>query len=209
MRTKERVISYGEVFTPPHIVEAMLDLVRDEAARVESRFLEPACGNGNFLVAILRRKFATVAALYPEPTDRLDQTLIAIMSCYGIDLLADNVRECRQNMLAVTREFLGAKATRDALLAIQYVLTRNIVCGDTLKMLTRDNTPIVFPEWVYISNRVFQRQDFQLVDLLQSRKQAQTILDLVPPAPIKTYPLLSIQDLASQFRYSENACDLM
>src|SRR4051794_38450332 len=102
VRSKQRVADHGEVFTPPELVEAMIDLVKTEAERIESRFLEPACGSGNFLVPVLRRKLAAVDARYRNSDfERRHYALLALMSIYGIELLDDNVAECRENLLEV------------------------------------------------------------------------------------------------------------
>src|SRR3954451_4593681 len=96
VKSKQRVADHGEVFTPAWMVEAMLDLVRDESERIDSRFLEPACGSGNFMVPVLQRKLATVHARYGgSGFERRHYALLALMSVYGIELLYDNVSECR------------------------------------------------------------------------------------------------------------------
>ncbi len=74
VKSKARVADHAEVFTPPWLVEAMLDLVKAETERIDSRFLEPACGSGNFLVQILRRKLAAVELKYGA---RLYDTVVA------------------------------------------------------------------------------------------------------------------------------------
>src|SRR3954463_10825440 len=96
VKSKQRVADHGEVFTPAWMVEAMLDLVKDESERIDARFLEPACGSGNFLVSILKRKLATVQARYGRSLfENRHHALLALMSTYGIELLEDNVAECR------------------------------------------------------------------------------------------------------------------
>src|ERR1700745_1766835 len=104
----KRVAERGEVFTPAWIIEAMLNLVKDETERIDSRFLEPACGSGNFLVQILRRKLAAVELKYGKSDfDRRQYALLALMCLYGIELLADNIAECRANVLEVLAEYLN------------------------------------------------------------------------------------------------------
>lgn len=98
MRSKRRVADHGEVFTPVWLVERMLDLVHDESERIDSRVLEPACGSGNFLVPMLRRKLTTVELRYGKSDfERRHQALFGLMCLYGIELLDDNVDECRAN----------------------------------------------------------------------------------------------------------------
>src|ERR1700693_721262 len=97
-KSKQRVADHGEVFTPGSMVEAMLDLVKDESERIDSRFLEPACGSGNFLVPVLKRKLATVQARYGKNDfEKRHHALLALMSIYGVELLEDNVAQCREN----------------------------------------------------------------------------------------------------------------
>src|SRR5680860_385146 len=100
VKSKQRVVDHGEVFTPAWMVEAMLDLVKDESERIDSRFLEPACGSGNFLVPVLKRKLTTVRARYGKSDfENRHHALLALMSIYGIELLEDNIAECRENLL--------------------------------------------------------------------------------------------------------------
>src|SRR5579864_7501782 len=102
VRSKQRVVDHGEVFTPAWMVEAMLDLVKGETERIDSRFLEPACGSGNFLVQILRRKLAAVELKYGRSAfERRHYALLGLMCMYGIELLADNIAECRTYVLEV------------------------------------------------------------------------------------------------------------
>src|SRR5438309_6545923 len=114
-KSKRRVADHGEVFTPPWLVEAMLDLVKDETERIDSRFLEPACGSGNFLVRILQRKLAVVELKFGRSDfERRHYSLFGLMCTYGIELLVDNIAECRANMLEILAKHLNIDAT-DAL----------------------------------------------------------------------------------------------
>ncbi|HET6402897.1 MAG TPA: DNA methyltransferase, partial [Candidatus Kapabacteria bacterium] len=107
VKSKQRVADHGEVFTPAWLVEAMLDLVKEETERINSRFLEPACGSGNFLVPILQRKLAAVEKKYSNSDfERRHYALLALMCIYGIELLADNIDECRANLLEIFSEYL-------------------------------------------------------------------------------------------------------
>ena len=126
-KSKQRVADHGEVFTPPWMVEAMLDLVKGETERIDSRFLEPACGSGNFLVQILRRKLAAVELKYGKSGfERRHYALLALMCLYGIELLPDNIAECRANLLVVLAEYLGVDASDDFYRAASYVLSQNL-----------------------------------------------------------------------------------
>ena len=100
VRSKQRVADHGEVFTPAWMVDAMLDLVQEETERIDARFLEPACGSGNFLVQVLRRKLAAVDRKFGRSEfERRHYALLGLMCIYGIELLADNIVECRANLL--------------------------------------------------------------------------------------------------------------
>lgn len=161
IKSKERVAERGEVFTAEREVNAMLDLVKQETERIDSRFLEPACGNGNFLVEIIRRKLLLV---------HNDCELVqAVGSIYGIDIMQDNVEECRERLLGVIER--NYHALSGALLAtVQFILRRNILWGDALTLCTPDEKkdPIIFSEWGFIGETV-KRRDYTLDMLLRPR----------------------------------------
>jgi hypothetical protein len=203
IKSKKRVADHGEVFTPTWLVDAMLDLVKDETERIDSRFLEPACGSGNFLVRVLQRKLAAVEAKFAGADfERRHFALLAVMSTYGIELLSDNVSECRANMLEVLSEYLGLSETDEALRAATYVLKQNIVHGDALTMRTSDGQPITFAEWGYLGKGKFQRRDFRLDALTGSAAfsaEGSLFAHLGKHeifTPTKTYPPMTISDLA-------------
>ncbi|MDX2066489.1 MAG: DNA methyltransferase [Fimbriimonadaceae bacterium] len=169
IKSKSRVADHGEVFTPPWLVEAMLDLVRAETERIDSRFLEPACGSGNFLVAILRRKLAAVELKYGKSEFERNQfALLALMCIYGIELLPDNIAECRANLLEIFAEYLQLADDSDLALAAAHVLSVNLVHGDAMKMTAHDGQPILFAEWGYLGQGKFQRRDFRFAALAQA-----------------------------------------
>jgi hypothetical protein len=169
VKSKQRVADHGEVFTPPWMVEAILDLVKGETERIDSRFLEPACGSGNFLVRILQRKLATVELKYgTSDFDKRHYALLALMCCYGIELLADNIAECRANLLEIVADYLKIDEADDLYQAASYVLSQNLVHGDALTMRMYDGWPITFAEWGYLGKGKFQRRDFRL-DVLTQR----------------------------------------
>jgi hypothetical protein len=169
IKSKQRIADHGEVFTPPWLVEAMLDLVKDETERIDSRFLEPACGSGNFLVQILCRKLAAVELKYSKSAfERQHYALLALMCIYGIELLADNIAECRDNVLEIFAGYLNLDETDDLYRAASYVLAQNLVHGDALTMRTHDDQPITFAEWGYLGRGKFQRRDFRYDNLTQS-----------------------------------------
>jgi len=169
VKSKQRVADHGEVFTPPWIVEAMLDLVKGETERIDSRFLEPACGDGNFLVQILRRKLAAVEIKYARSDfERRHYSLLALMCLYGIEILTDNIAECRANLLAIFTEYLNLNASDELYRAAFFVLSQNLVHGDALTMRAHGNLPITFAEWGYLGRGRFQRRDFRYDSLTQA-----------------------------------------
>jgi len=169
VKSKQRVADHGEVFTPAWMVEAMLDLVKGETERIDSRFLEPACGSGNFLVPVLRRKLAAVELKYGQSDfEKRHYALLALMCIYGIELLQDNIRECRANLLEVFADYLNLEESDDFYRAAVCVLSLNLVHGDAMKMLTWENLPITFAEWAYLWKGRFQRRDFSLKSLTMS-----------------------------------------
>ncbi len=203
IKSRKRVADHGEVLTPGWLVERMLDLVKGETARIDSRFLEPACGNGNFLVPVLQRKLAAVEAKYGKSEfERRHYALLATMCTYGIELLADNVAECRENMLAVFSDYLNLDETDELYLAANYVLSKNLVNGDALTMQAHDGKPITFAEWGYIGKGRFQRRDFQFDTLTQmsSLSQEGSLFAHLGKhevfTPLKAYPPMTARELA-------------
>src|SRR5690349_10633497 len=151
VKSKQRVADHGEVFTPPWMVEAMLDLVKDETERIDSRFLEPACGSGNFLVRILRRKLAAVEVKYGQSEfERRRYSMLALMCIYGVELLPDNIAECRANLLEIFAEYVHMNESDELYGAASFVLSQNLVHGDALTMRTQDGQAITFAEWGYL-----------------------------------------------------------
>src|SRR5262249_17544549 len=169
IKSKKRVADHGEVFTPPWMAEAMLNLVKDETERIDSRFLEPACGSGNFLVRVLQRKLAAVELKFGRSDfEKRHFALLALMCIYGIELLDDNIAECRANLLEVFADYLDLDASADWYRAASYVLSQNLVHGDALSMRTTCGDAILFAEWGYLGKGKYQRRDFRLDTLTQS-----------------------------------------
>jgi hypothetical protein len=203
IKSKRRVADHGEVFTPPWLVEKMLDLVRGETERIDSRFLEPACGSGNFLVPVLQRKLAAVEAKFGRTDfERRHYALLAVMCTYGIELLADNIIECRANMLEVFADYLSLDETDEVYLAAYYVVSQNLVHGDALTMRTHDGQAITFAEWGYLGRGKYQRRDFRLDVLTQmsSFTQEGSLFAHLGKhevfTPIKAYPPMNVRELA-------------
>lgn len=113
VKSKERVKDFGEVFTNPREVKAMLDLVKDESYRIEATFLEPACGTGNFLVEILERKMNTVNSIAKNKKEWISLSLTAVGCIYGIDIQKDNVQESIERMLTIIKEHFETQFGED------------------------------------------------------------------------------------------------
>ena len=207
IKSKERVTEHGEVFTNEREVNAMLDLVKNETERIESRFLEPACGDGNFLIEILRRKLAVVKRQYGRKNSRADYekySILALSSIYGVDIMEDNAVECRKRLfsewnLAYSKQ-CGKEARDECREAARFILDHNILCGDALTMLRNDGTPIIFAQWDLVTGNKIKRRDYRL-DQLMKDKSDQMDLDAYMsnmvydaetnawvPAPIAEYP---------------------
>lgn len=172
--SKQRVADHGEVYTAKREVNAMLDLVKEETERIDSRFLEPACGNGNFLVEILNRKMEAVWKQFSKNRYEYDRASAqAVSSMYGVELLPDNVEICRSRLmdqyLETYRQHQSADASPELERCIRFLLKKNILCGDALTMLQQDGTPITFCEWTFIGlNGKVKRRDFELAELLKN-----------------------------------------
>jgi len=205
IKSKQRVADHGEVFTPEWLVEEMLDLVKDETERLDSRFLEPACGSGNFLTKILKRKLAAVELRYGKSDfDRKHYALLSVMCIYGIELLKDNIAECQANVLEVLISYLNLEMEDELYRSAVYVLSQNIVHGDALTMLDITGSPITFAEWGYLGKGKFQRRDFRFDVLTGSSAfsaEGSLFADLGRHEifqPIKTYKQITISELATQ-----------
>ena len=171
-KSKKRIADHGEVFTAEREVNAMLDLVKQETERIDSRFLEPACGNGNFLAEILRRKLAVVKSRYGKHTADYERyAVITVTSIYGVELLPDNTDECRERMFKIfDSEYMAIckkYANDDTREAVRHILRHNILCGDALTMKTTDGVPIVFAEWSAVNGFLLKRRDYVFEELAE------------------------------------------
>ena len=205
IKSKKRVADHGEVFTPEWMVDAMLDLVKEESERIDSRFLEPACGSGNFLVKVLKRKLCAVELKFGKSEfEKRQYALLALMCAYGIELLEDNIIECRANMLEVLADYLRIDEIDDLYRAASHVLSLNLIQGDALSMKGHDGAPITFSEWGYLGKGKFQRRDFRLDVLTGSSAFSAegTLFSHLGKheifTPTKTYPPMTVRDLAAR-----------
>ncbi len=209
--TKKRVADHGEVLTGSREVNAMLDLVKQETERIDSRFLEPACGNGNFLSAILERKLAIVEKRYSKSQLDFERyAVLAVSSIYGVDILQDNVRQCCDRLYGIfdldfySRLFKNRAQDR-CREAVRFILEQNIIWGDalTLKTVGGKADYIVFAEWSPVNGSMLKRRDFTFHSLLEHEgmKALPLFSDLGEgvfiPTPVKEYPPTHFLDIAN------------
>jgi len=195
--SRERVSNHGEVYTARREVNAMLDLVKQETERIESRFLEPACGTGNFLAEVLERKLHVAEIRYSKSQLEYERySVIAISSIYGIDILEDNVVECRKRLFDIFDQHYSGLFKEECLDAAKYILERNIIWGDALTLNTvgENPQPIVFSEWSPVNNNMIKRRDFAFHELLYYAGMRGRPLfsdlgeEVFIPEPVKEYP---------------------
>lgn len=180
IKSKQRVADHGEVYTRPREVNAMLDMVKQETERIDSRFLEPACGNGNFLAEVLHRKLAVVANTYrTSPHEYMRNAFVATASLYGVDILPDNVEECRERLYGIVESEAKAAIKKHVeqgfLDAVRFVLQKNILCGDALTLKDADDKPIRFAEWSIVTGDKVKRRDYLLSELLEGANDQQSL----------------------------------
>jgi len=207
--SRQRVADHGEVLTAAREVNAMLDLVKPETERIDSRFLEPACGTGNFLTAILERKLGVAEERYcRSQLDYERYAVLAVSSIFGIDILEDNVRQCRHRLYGVfewnyTRLFRN-RAKNRCRETVRFILDRNIIWGDALSLKTVGPTPqpIVFSEWSPVNGSMLKRRDFTFHGLLEHAATEELPLfsdlgeDVFIPTPVREYPLTHFLQVA-------------
>jgi len=203
IKSKQRVVDHGEVFTSDREVNAMLDLVKQETDRIESRFLEPACGTGNFLIEVLRRKLDVVETRYKKSKLEYERyAVLAVSSIYGVDILEDNVIHCRERLFEYFDQryiqLYSDDCSPECRKSVQYILERNILWGDALTMKTvcGKEDPIVFSEWSAVNGSMLKRRDYSLAHLLayQPMDGFNLFSDLGEsafiPKPVKEFPLM-------------------
>lgn len=203
IKSKQRVVDHGEVFTSEREVNAMLDLVKQETQRIESRFLEPACGTGNFLIEVLHRKLDVVETRYKKSKIEYERyAVLAVSSIYGVDILEDNVIDCRERLYGYFNDRYTAlykdQCSDECRNSVKFILERNILWGDALTMKTvcGKQDPIVFSEWSAVNGSMIKRRDYSLAHLLayQPMDGLNLFSDLGEsafiPKPVKEYPLM-------------------
>jgi len=198
-RTRQRVSEHGEVFTSKREVNAMLDLVKNETERIDSRFLEPACGHGNFIAEILERKLNVVEDKYKSSQFEYERNgILAVSSIYGIDLLPDNIEEARERLLGIFTDrysrLYKSEVKAECLESVRYILERNIIVGDALDLTTvgDDPKPIVFSEWSLVNGSLIKRRDYIFENLVANIPLDGLFSDLGDQAyihkPIEEFP---------------------
>lgn len=203
VKSRKRVADHGEVFTPRWLVDDMLDLVKGETERIDSRFLEPACGSGNFLVPVLERKLAAVQARHGRSEfEKRHYALFALMCIYGIELLEDNAVECRENLQGTFVRYLRIGTTDEWSVAAANVLEANIIQGDALAMTTAGGEPITFPEWGYLGRGKFQRRDFRYDSLTQRSAASEGLFAHFEEheifTPVRTHAVMTVKEIAAE-----------
>lgn len=201
--SRHRVANHGEVYTAKREVNAMLDLVKQETESIESRFLEPACGTGNFLTEVLNRKLHVVENRYAKsPLEYERYSFLAVTSLYGIDKLEDNVIECRKRLFDIFNEkyirLYKDAAKEECRNSVRYILKKNIIWGDALTLDTVGENPqhIVFCEWSPFNGSMIKRRDFTFRTLLFHGETKGLPLfsgleeEAFIPEPVKEYPLI-------------------
>jgi SAM-dependent methyltransferase len=207
--SKKRVADHGEVYTATREVNAMLDLVKQETERIESRFLEPACGTGNFLAEIIIRKLRIVETRYKKSQLEYERyAVLAVSSIYGIDILEDNVLECRQRLSNIFNKrydvLYKSAAKEECRKSVKYILEQNIIWGDALSLKTvgENPKPIVFSEWSPVNGSMIKRRDFAFHGLLTHEAIREMPLfsdlgeDVFIPEPVKEFPVVHFLRLA-------------
>jgi len=212
IKSKKRVTDYGEVYTSEKEVNAMLDLVHRETMRIDSRFFEPTCGTGNFLAEILERKLTVVERRYSKNQLEYERyAILALSSIYGVDILQDNVQECRDRLFEIFKinYIKHYKNTHrlEILSAATFLLSRNILWGDALSLKTPDKSmqPIVFSEWSLVKGSMIKRRDFTMANLLESQPLDGLNLfsDLGDkafiPKPVADYPVVHLLKIGDDY----------
>ena len=188
VKSRERVQQHGEVFTNEREVNAMLNLVKHETERIDSRFLEPACGDGNFLAEILRRKLRVCRNLVEQRKNtQLEyekNTVLAVSSIYGIELLPDNAMTCRERLFRIFCDeyhaLYGDSVKEECMHSIRYLLSKNIIIGNALTYHRVDNPDewIIISEWSLLGGGMMNRRDYEFSYLVGDSQENDLFSDM-------------------------------
>ncbi|OOF47885.1 hypothetical protein BKK52_07385 [Rodentibacter trehalosifermentans] len=208
VKSKQRVADFGEVYTNEREVNAMLDLVKDQTTDPDKTFLEPACGSGNFLVAILRRKLDAIAQKHKKIQSEYERyAVIAVGSLYGIELLPDNVAECRKRLSTLFIEHYQSHFPKtyknEAIRSVEFILQHNILCGDALTLKTESGKEIIFSEWKMPFGNQIKRRAFIYRDLVNNFSDLPLFSDengepVFIPEPIEEFPPINFLELGNE-----------
>lgn len=200
VKSKKRVTDHGEVFTAVREVNAMLDLVKQETERIDSRFLEPACGNGNFLAEVLRRKLVVIESRYGKSQLEWERNaVVAISSIYGVDIMEDNAIECRSRLFKIFNDrytlLFKNKCKDECRNSVKFLFNRNILWGDALDFTNpKTKQPIIFSEWSAVNGSMLKRRDYIFRFLVEKTHQFSMFNDEGQAAaidePVKDFPLI-------------------
>lgn len=182
IKSRNRVSDYGEVFTRDQEVNDMLNMIEELKTNIESTVLEPACGDGNFLIEVLKRKMNLIEIRYKRLQNEFEKwSFIAISSLYGVDLLEDNVIQCRNRLFnyvdEIYKKLYKKKCNKNFEAILQYILSKNILCGNALTMRKNNDEPIIFSEWPMVSGELVKRSDYTLSQLLDPKEDEKVISD--------------------------------
>ena len=194
IKTKERVRQHGEVFTADREINAMLDLVKPEASNINSTFLEPSCGDGDFLAKILSRKLESVfRTAGKNDADCEYLATRAFSTIYGIDIMEDNIKESRERLF--NRFFVRfvnhykrqpSKICQDS---IRFILSQNIQCGNTLSCRTKDDNPLMITKWTFDDRNGLTISIFDYAEMVKSGGNCQPI-KVLPRIPYLLLPAI-------------------
>ena len=196
------------VYTSNTLVQDMISCIGNDIERIDARVLEPACGDGNFLDAILKNKLKSVAKKYKN--SRIDfefYTIRALMSLYGVEIEAGTVEICQERLAQTTKEFYcleyGEELWANISPLVQYILSTNILCGDALSLTNPMNgEPIIFAEWSFLSSYRVKRRDFIYEQLITKSDNSESVIsdrnsEHFIPRPVKEYPILKVFNILS------------
>lgn len=181
VKSRRRVRDRGEVFTAEREVNNILALAQATSNRYW-RFLEPACGNGNFLEAILRQRLEHLKQDRVEwhAKNREFSVLKVLSTIYGVDIAEDNISECKKRLRGVIFDYLPKKSSKEFLLAMDTIMDTNLIVGDMLN----GKDKIFFTEYSTPAKGLFKRRIYALTDM-------EAGIDKI----IKEYPTVSYKEM--------------
>ena len=171
VKNRDRVTKFAEVNTSEREVKNMLNLVSEETNRLDARFLESACGDGNFLIEILNRKMEVLIKNFKKNQYEFERnSIVVIGSLYGIDILNDNVVIARERLFKkyfeIYKDLFINKIDKKFVDSIKYIIEKNIVQGNSLTLKKVNiNKPILLSQWSIIEDKV-KRREYSFANLV-------------------------------------------